>query len=148
MQERSETLVRSLGQEDSLEEGMAPHCSVLAWRIPWTGEPGGLQSVGSQRPRYDQSDHRHACSHLSAPWRSPFQAEAQQSWGGAGGGSRAVPEACPPDIFLAWHDGESQLVLHPAISHTPEIPGEMRVLQDANTRKPAAHVNAILPQAP
>ena len=42
-----ETQVRSLGQEDPLEKGMATHCSVLAWRIPWTEEPGGLQSMGS-----------------------------------------------------------------------------------------------------
>ena len=41
-----ETWVRSLGQEDSLEKGMATHSSVLAWRIPWTAELGGLQSVG------------------------------------------------------------------------------------------------------
>ena len=40
--------VQSLGQEDSLEEGMATHSSSLAWRIPWTEEPGGLQSLGSQ----------------------------------------------------------------------------------------------------
>ena len=45
--------VRSLGQEDPLEEGMATHSSILAWRIPWTEEPGGLQSMGSQRVRYD-----------------------------------------------------------------------------------------------
>ena len=38
--------VRSLGQEDALEEGMAAHSSILAWRIPWTEEPGGLQSMG------------------------------------------------------------------------------------------------------
>ena len=37
-----------LGEEDPLEEGMATHSSILAWRIPWTGEPGGLQSIGSQ----------------------------------------------------------------------------------------------------
>ena len=37
-----------LGQEDPLEEGMATHSSILAWRIPWTGEPAGLQSTGSQ----------------------------------------------------------------------------------------------------
>ena len=49
MQETQETWVRSLGQEDSLEEGMATHSSVLAWRIPWTEEPGGLQYVGSRR---------------------------------------------------------------------------------------------------
>ena len=39
-----ETWVRSLGQEDPLEEGMATHSSILAWRIPWTEEPGGIQS--------------------------------------------------------------------------------------------------------
>ena len=44
-----ETQVHSLGLENPLEEGMATHSSVLAWRIPWTEEPGGLQSMGSQR---------------------------------------------------------------------------------------------------
>ena len=39
--------VQSLGQEDPLEEGMETHSSILAWRIPWTEEPGGLQSIGS-----------------------------------------------------------------------------------------------------
>ena len=48
-----ETLVRSLGWEDSLEKGMATHASILAWRIPWTEEPGGLQSMGLQRAGYD-----------------------------------------------------------------------------------------------
>ena len=43
-----ETRVQSLGQEDPLEKGMATHSSVLAWEIPWTEEPGGLQFVGSQ----------------------------------------------------------------------------------------------------
>ena len=41
MQETEEMLVRSLGQEDPLEEGLATHSSILAWRIPWTEEPGG-----------------------------------------------------------------------------------------------------------
>ena len=44
-----ETWVRSLGWEDPLEKEMAIHSSILAWRIPWTEEPGGLQSTGSQR---------------------------------------------------------------------------------------------------
>ena len=44
-----ETQVQSLGWEDLLEKEMAPHSSILAWKIPWTEEPGGLQSVGSQR---------------------------------------------------------------------------------------------------
>ena len=48
-----ETWVRSLGWEDPLEEKMAPHSSILAWRIPWTEEPGGLQPMGSQRVRHD-----------------------------------------------------------------------------------------------
>ena len=48
-----ETWVQSLGQEDPLEKGMATHSSILAWRIPWTEEPGGLQFVGSQRVRHD-----------------------------------------------------------------------------------------------
>ena len=48
--------VRSLGQEDPLEEGMATHSSFLAWEIPWTGEPGRLQSTGSQRIRHNWSD--------------------------------------------------------------------------------------------
>ena len=45
--------VQSLGQEDPLEESMAAHPSILAWRIPWTEEPGGLQAMGSQRVRDD-----------------------------------------------------------------------------------------------
>ena len=49
MQETQETWVRSLGQEDPLEEEMATHSSILAWEILWTEEPGGLQSMGSQR---------------------------------------------------------------------------------------------------
>ena len=48
-----ETQVRSLGQEDPLEKGMATHSSILVWRIPWTEEPGRLQSLGSQRDRHD-----------------------------------------------------------------------------------------------
>ena len=48
-----ETQVRSLGQEDPLEKEMATHCSVLAWRIPWTEEFVGLQSMGSQRVGHD-----------------------------------------------------------------------------------------------
>ena len=45
--------VRSLGQVDPLEEGMATHSSILAWKTPWTEEPGRLQSMGSQRVRHD-----------------------------------------------------------------------------------------------
>ena len=48
-----ETPVQSLGQEDPLEKEMATHSSILAWRIAWTEDPGGLQSMGSQRVRHD-----------------------------------------------------------------------------------------------
>ena len=48
-----ETQVQSLGQEDPLEKGMTTHSSIPAWRIPWTEEPGGLQSMGSQSVRHD-----------------------------------------------------------------------------------------------
>ena len=49
-----ETWVQSLGQEDALEKGMATHSSIVAWEIPWTEEPGGLQSMGSQRVGHDE----------------------------------------------------------------------------------------------
>ena len=48
-----ETWVQSLGQEDILEKGLATRSSILAWRIPWTEEPGGLLNTGSQRVRHD-----------------------------------------------------------------------------------------------
>ena len=48
-----ETWVRSLGWEDPLEKEMATHSSILAWKIPWTEEPGRLQSMGSQRVRHN-----------------------------------------------------------------------------------------------
>ena len=48
-----EIRVRSLGQEDPLEKGLATHSSILAWRMPWTEKPGGLQSIGSHRVRHN-----------------------------------------------------------------------------------------------
>ena len=58
--------VQSLGLEDPLDEGMATHCSILAWRIPWTEEPGWLQSMRLQRIRHDCSDlARMHCFYLS-----------------------------------------------------------------------------------
>ena len=65
-----ETWVQSLGWEDPLEKEMATHSSILAWRIPWTEEPGGLQSTGSQRVGHDWATSLHfkitavgECSH-------------------------------------------------------------------------------------
>ena len=53
MQEMQETWVQSLGWKYPLKEGMATHFSILAWRIPWTEDPGGLQSMESQRVGQD-----------------------------------------------------------------------------------------------
>ena len=53
MKEPQEVQVQSLGQQDPLEEGMAAHSSILAWRLSWTEEPGRLQSTGSQRVGHD-----------------------------------------------------------------------------------------------
>ena len=56
MQEMQKTQVQSMGWKDPLEEGVATHSSRLVWRIPWTEEPGGLQSIGSHRVRHDCSN--------------------------------------------------------------------------------------------
>ena len=57
-----ENYVHSLGWEDILEKGMATFSIILAWEIPWTEEPGGLQSMGSQRIRHNWAT-KHACAH-------------------------------------------------------------------------------------
>ena len=57
VQEMKETKVQSLGWEDPLEEGMATHFSILAWRISWTEKPGSLQSTGSQTDMTEATEH-------------------------------------------------------------------------------------------
>ena len=59
-----EMLVQSLSREDHLEEGLATHSSILAWRIPWTEEPGGLQSIESQRGDMAEAT-EHALTHTT-----------------------------------------------------------------------------------
>ena len=56
-----------MGREDTLEEGMGTHSSILAWRIPWTEEPGGLQSIGSHRVGHDCSDLAYMCGSSLLP---------------------------------------------------------------------------------
>ena len=63
MQEMQEMWVPSLGRKDPLEKEMATHCSIFAWEIPWTEEPVGLQSMGSQRVRHDLAT-EHTCKLL------------------------------------------------------------------------------------
>ena len=83
-----ETQVQSLGQEDPLEKGMAAHSSILAWRIPWAEEPGGLQSSGLQRVRRDRArmPFIHPSVHPSispsiCPQRMKVRAEGQLQYG-------------------------------------------------------------------
>ena len=66
-----ETKVGSLGWEDPLEKGVATHSSILAWRIPWTKEPGELQSMGSQRIRHDFHFQEDSDFHCRATLLSP-----------------------------------------------------------------------------
>jgi len=61
-----EILVPSLGQEDPLEKGMTTHSSILAWEIPWTEEPGGLWSMGSQRIGHDQDTNNTKATKVAA----------------------------------------------------------------------------------
>ena len=58
-----EMQIRSLGQEAPLEKEMATHSGILAWKIPWTGEPGGLQPMGSQRFGHDLVTKQHQLQH-------------------------------------------------------------------------------------
>ena len=67
-----EAQVQSLGQEDPLEKGMATHSNILAWRIPWTEEPSGLQSLGSQGVRHDFTTNTHSSTTLWPECSSVF----------------------------------------------------------------------------
>ena len=90
------TWVGSLGWDDPLEKGMATHSSILAWEIPWTEEPGGLQSMGSQRVGHDGS-FRYVL----------FQGPADYTHGLAGcaNGSTVLSVcSCLPWLFLCYSD--------------------------------------------
>ena len=63
MHKIQETQVQSLGQEDPLEKGTVTHSTILAWRVPWTEESGGLQSIVSQRVGHDRSNLAHSTRH-------------------------------------------------------------------------------------
>ena len=83
MQEPQEPQIRSLGQEDLLEEGMVTHCSILAWRIPWTEEPGELQSIGSQRVRHMTEVTKHSTARTMY-WGFPGGSDSIESARNAG----------------------------------------------------------------
>ena len=78
--------VRFLGREDPLEKGMLTHSSILAWRLPWTEETGGLQSMGLQRVRHDWSNLAHTHIQIGASWldtdyrQGSCKADPQEWW--------------------------------------------------------------------
>ena len=88
-----EAQVGSLDQEDSLEKGMATHCSILAWRLPWTEKPGGLQSLGSYRVGHDWATNTSKDSiHVLRDWpwflrRTRYRVEGPGPAGGLVSGS-------------------------------------------------------------
>ena len=105
-----ETWVWSLGWEEPLEEEMATHCYNLAWRIPWTEEPGGLQSMGSQRVRHGWATNAFTSFSLSprpsifhqpllstVPWS--FQAKKTCPWVCGRKGRKVITEAMPSPPF-------------------------------------------------
>ena len=101
MQKTQEMWVQSLGWEDPLEEGMATHSSILAWRIPGTEEPGGLQFIGLQRVGDDWSDWAGTCTtHISVGlptgklWGSRIQWNAGQK-------SSLLADACRAAVPVA-----------------------------------------------
>ena len=104
--------VQSLGREDPLEKGMATHSSILAWRIPWTEEPGGLQSIGSERVRHDQetNTHTHTRTHTHFRFSSLNIKDAAVHcyvWCSC----NVHTLSCPP---LKWHRGLAVVCAKPA----------------------------------
>ena len=98
--------VWSLGGEDSLEEGMHTHFSILAWRIPWTEELGGLQSMGSQRVGHDWSDL--ACmGAIGSGWKGPGKNVYPTGQAGTQSGPRLLESPCP------WSKGRITEMTHP-----------------------------------
>ena len=88
--------VWSLGQEDPLEKEMATHSCILTWRIPWTEEPGGLQSMGSQRVRHDFTFTFH-CILWYKTIRNPFSFPLLMCFGGS-----VHLDWCRSDAFCSW----------------------------------------------
>ena len=101
-----ETRVRSLGWKDPLEEGMATHSSILAWRIPWTEEPGRLQSMESQRVGHAWSDWTRALLHfllsVLSVWHTACS-PGKQCWTRCGAGPQGVYSQEDESFHFFWH---------------------------------------------
>ena len=105
-----ETWVWSLGWEDPLEKGMATHSSILAWRIPWTEEPGGLQSMGFQRVRHDPAWRTHrgpeSPTEESQQWLLSISPQGRTRHREHGSGPRSGGRRpSPPPALSSRHSG-------------------------------------------
>ena len=116
MQELQEMAIWPQGREDSLEEGMETHSNSLAWRIPWTEEPGGPQSMGLQRDRHDWSNlartHTQQGAYIQQGWepRNPGQLTSPPGLGFS-------PALNHPDVSGTWRAERGQVSappLHPS----------------------------------
>ena len=130
----SETWVWSLGWEESLEKGLATHSSILDWRIPWTEEPGGLQSMGSQRGKHDWAtftlykDHSHQTGwkllrvsvERRETWPTAWAAFSIRELEGTGGREGRSLGAVRPSFPLTSLPPNLILLLHfPPLSASP-----------------------------
>ena len=129
MQEMQRTRVQSLGQEDPLEVEMTTHSSILAWEIPWTEEPGSLQSMGSQRTGHDLLNKQQL--------KTSYKPAAQRSWGGApGAGEQSVRAKVP--WWENWvkesvpAKATSQCVLALSCGHMMLFGAQWRLMQDGS----------------
>ena len=133
-----ETWLPSLGQEDPLEEGMATHSSILAWRIPWTEEPGGLQSMGSHRVGHDWmtftslhlialvSSSVQSLSHVwlfGTPWMAACQASLSITNSGSSLKLTSIESVMP----------SSHLILCRPLLLLPPIPPSIRVFSNESS---------------
>jgi len=121
MQEMQETQVWSLGQEDPLEKEMANHSSILAWRIPWTEDARGLQSIGSQRLRHE---HPHTLSQTVVAVQSPSHVQLFAiPWTAAHQASLSITisRSFPKFMFIASMMPSSHLILWCPLLLQPSI---------------------------
>ena len=108
-----ETQVQFLGREDPLEKGMATHSSILAWRIPWTEDPGRLQSLCSQRVRHDWATNTATTTQLCFPWQCQLEKNWGHSWHNSFGFLAPVNLKC---FLHSWQQTSSWVPLLPQYS--------------------------------
>ena len=115
-----ETQVWSLGPDDPLEKGKATHFSILAWRIPWTEESGGLQSMGLRWVRQDWATNTYLCiSRCLFLWtRSQILAECEKQASGSAGSSQGWRQCAVASLFF---QNIAVITSHHRHAHSPSV---------------------------